>query len=204
MQLKICGIKYHEHLLVCLQNGVEYIGINFCKNSKRYAGNGDILQKINNHYEKSTTKYVAILKDNTQEELEKIVSLYNIDILQIYDDNLLDFAQKFKNQYEIWHAKSAEKLVNNSEKFQESAMLLIDSNNPGGGQKFSNNITEFTNKLGFNFGIAGGINAKNILQFKEKYPRAKLLDLASGVEENGEFSKKKMEEICVLFYNHGR
>ena len=202
MHLKICGINKIDDLKICAQYGVDYIGINFCKTSKRYAGNGDILKNID-VVAKNDAKYVAIMKDNSLLECYEIIKLGKFDVLQVYGDYLLNYVQKYKNEYEIWYAISAEKLSSILD-IGLFDLLLLDSAKPGSGCVFSDNILDELLEKRCNFGIAGGINASNILEFKNKYIKASVLDLASGVEDAGKFSEEKLKEIYGLFYNNGK
>lgn len=202
MKLKICGIKSLKNLQICLVNQVDYVGFNFCKQSKRYINLGDVLKNID-ILPKNNIKYVAIIKDNSNAELEEILSIKNIDILQVYDMNLLKNIQNLRKKYKIWYCISKDNLSELEDTLKLSDLILFDSQSPGSGLQFSNEIQLNFDKINYDFAIAGGINASNIVDFKIKYKNAKLLDLASGVQENGNFSEGKLIEICNLFYKNG-
>ena len=192
MKLLICGIKYIKDLQVCINAGVDYIELNFYNKSKRCCKNGDILNLIND-IDLKNSKLVALFYQNTIEEIDEALKLYKINIIKLYDYNLIE---KYYNKYTTILGISG---YNEDVKKAKCDKILIDASLGAGFVMDYDNLTKIISKINKPFGIAGGINESNIVSFKNKYPNADFLDLASGVEENGLFSEDKLYNLVKLF-----
>ena len=84
MKLKVCGLSSTEHLKACVNLGVDYCGfiLNYPKSHRFIQFNK--AEKLTN-IKKKNTKYVGVLVNPKNEELEKFSKL-NIDYFQIYGD----------------------------------------------------------------------------------------------------------------------
>jgi len=190
MKIKFCGIKYVKDLNFCIENNVDYIGVNFYANSKRFCKNGDILYKINT-VELKNTQLVAVLKNPSSKDIEDLKH-YNIKIIQLCGDEDLSLLNNLMHDYEVWKSVS----LANYEKYRNCCHKLLFDMSHGNGVLFNEDIPEINKS----FGVAGGINDSNILEFKDKYNHAEFLDIASGIEENDEFCKEKALKVLNLFY----
>ena len=82
MKIKVCGLSNTEEVKTCVQHGANYCGfiLNYPK-SHRFIQFEKAKELTN--IEKKNTKYVGVLVNPKNEELEKFSKL-NIDYFQIY------------------------------------------------------------------------------------------------------------------------
>lgn len=192
MKLKICGIKNINDLDVCVNENVNYVGINFYANSKRFCKNGDILKYINGANLKKT-KLVCVVVDANSDDLDNILSEYNFSIIQFSGNQTPEKLDEYRTKYQVWKSvdcNSYARYINHCDK------LLFD-NSHGRGVVFSEQIPSMCQL----FGVAGGINENNITNFKRTYQNAEFFDIASGVEHDGIFCLNKLKKIVKLLYD---
>ncbi len=158
-------------------------------------------------------KFVGIFSDQTIEEVLKIQKEYKIDVIQLHGKESVTYLEKLRKNIpesygvEIWKAFPIHEGFETS-KLQEYSknvdLLLFDGENPGAGKLIVDNQTllkaiEKSERLEIPYGIAGGINVRNIEAFVERFPEAVLLDTASGIEERDEFSETKTVQLILNF-----
>lgn len=191
MKLKICGVRNQEMLDFCQDNQVDFCGFNFVPTSKR---------KINTDFfmpQSFVPKKVGIFMDQPLEVIIQTLEAFDLDVVQLHGHEDAIFLQKLKKSFfglVVW------KVFAIDEDFDLSMlhgyckivdMVLFDSRSPGTGSAI---LPEFEKKLeqalsfcedqDIPYGMAGGIKAENIVEFKKKFPNADFLDTASGVEKS--------------------
>lgn len=194
MKIKICGIKDIDDLQYCISLGVDLIGLNFYSKSKRCVQNGNILERIST-INLGNTKLVAVCVDNSTEEIDYIIQHYPISMIQFSGKQDTHFVEKFKDKAKIIYTIADQSHVEQCKDYCD--IILFDASH-GSGKIVDFQIHDIKHK----FAIAGGICKDNIASFSEKYKNAEFLDIASGVEENGEFSKRKLEAILSTFHKN--
>ncbi len=90
MKLKICGMKYPENILEVGALLPDYMGFIFWKKSARYF-NGTIPELI------KTIKKVGVFVNQTQEEILKKVTKYNLQAVQLHGNESVEFVSELKN-----------------------------------------------------------------------------------------------------------
>jgi phosphoribosylanthranilate isomerase len=193
MKIKICGIKYYKDLSTCINLGVDYIGINFYNQSKRYPENGDILNHLDVLKEPEKAKLIAVFHNHNIYDITNILEKYPyFQSMQINNSIQNSDIQALSKKYNIWLVcQNAIDLLDNNEDVE---LKLID-NSLGSGKEIDVEIPE---RIRCKFGIAGGINESNITKIKDKYPNSYVIDIASGVENKGVFSEQKLANILKL------
>ena len=191
MKVKICGLSTAEQVQTSIKYGADFCGfiLNYPK-SHRFIEfeKAKELTKIG----KKNTKYVAVLVNPNENELEKFSKL-NIDYFQIYgnynSDLILNIKSKF-NKKIIATIEVKNKIdVLNYKHFQDAAdIILWDSS----GLEYSldwnfnwirsvpNNITKM---------IAGNINIDKL---------KKILKLADIVDVSGALETNKVKDIIKI------
>ena len=183
MKVKICGLSTAEQVQTSIKYGADFCGfiLNYPK-SHRFIEfeKAKELTKI----EKKNTKYVAVLVNPNENELEKFSKL-NIDYFQIYgnyNSNLIsNIKSKFNKKIIATIQVKNKKDVLNYKQFQDVAdIILWDSS----GLEYSldwnfnwirsvpNNITKM---------IAGNIN---IDKLKKIFKLADIIDVSGALETN--------------------
>ena len=191
MKVKVCGLSTAEQVKTCVDLGANYCGfiLNYPK-SHRFIQ----LEKAKEltSVEKKDTKYVGVLVNPKNEELEKFSKL-NIDYFQIYgnyNSNLIsNIKSKFNKKIIATIQVKNKKDVLNYKQFQDVAdIILWDSS----GLEYSldwnfnwirsvpNNITKM---------IAGNINIDKL---------KKILKLADIVDVSGALETNKVKDIIKI------
>jgi len=195
-QLKICGITRPQDLAVCHDLGVDFIGFNFYKKSKRFIEPlhaSAMWQSFIGRYPTSKIIPVLVCVDTDIVELKVWIDQFpSYTILQMHGQEDLEHISKCRELFkrEIWKAvavlpDSVQSLVDKYRSVAkrvllDSAVVSAGGHIPGGsGTSF--HWREYANLISQNFvGVAGGINSENIDQLLFFHP--KLVDVASGAE----------------------
>ena len=206
MKLKICGIQDSTMWEYCHKPKIDYIGINFVKTSKRKVKD----EFCNFVAKKKIPTKVGIFKDHSVSEVVQISRGWSLGVVQLHGEESVKFIDQLKHSVphdvQIWKALTADKtsLTELQEYSKNCDLVLFDGEKPGSGSQISNYqklealIKECEN-INLKYGIAGGINPQNIHSFKMRFPRASLLDTASGVESNGKFDSDQLEQLVYNF-----
>jgi len=97
MKVKVCGLTSAEQVQVCVKNGADFCGfiLNYPKSHRHVSFN---LSKKLTNIEKYKTKFVGVLVNPSNEELEKFSSL-NVDYFKIYGNYSEEDFKKIKIKY---------------------------------------------------------------------------------------------------------
>ena len=191
MKVKICGLSTAEQVEVSIKYGADFCGfiLNYPK-SHRFIEFEKAKELT--EVEKKNTKYVAVLVNPKEDELEKFSKL-NIDYFQIYgnyNSNLIsNIKSKFNKKIIVAIQVKNKKDVLKYKKFQSAAdIILWDSSglehsldwNFNWINSVPNNITKM---------IAGNININKI---------KKILKLADIVDVSGALETNKVKDIIKI------
>ena len=191
MKVKICGLSTAEQVEISIKYGADFCGfiLNYPK-SHRFIEFEKAKELT--EVEKKNTKYVAVLVNPKENELEKFSKL-NIDYFQIYgnyNSNLIsNIKSKFNKKIIAAIQVKNKKDVLNYKQFQDVAdIILWDSSglehsldwNFNWINSVPNNITKM---------IAGNINISKI---------EKILKLADIVDVSGALETNKVKDIIKI------
>ena len=191
MKVKICGLSTAEQVEISIKYGADFCGfiLNYPKSHRfiEFEKAKELTQ-----VEKKNTKYVAVLVNPKEDELEKFSKL-NIDYFQIYgnyNSNLIsNIKSKFNKKIITAIQVKNKKDVSNYKQFQGTAdIILWDSSglehsldwNFNWINSVPNNITKM---------IAGNININKI---------KKILKLADIVDVSGSLETNKVKDIIKI------
>ena len=208
MKLKICGIRTTEMVRACHGGGVHYVGLNFVSDSRRK------VLRMPDSINDNPFKLVGIFRDASLDFIIMNVKKYRLDVVQLHGSETPDFIDQLQEKlstevldFPIWKALSVDnnfEVSDVQEYCKKCDLILFDSKYPGSGsliidhKKLQEAILA-TKKTGTKVGIAGGINAENIGKIRAKFPEANLLDTASGVEIEGDFSVHETRKLIQNF-----
>lgn len=227
MKIKFCGVKNRKTLDFIKENAVDFVGLNFVPTSKRKISL-EFLEEVvvgvpfvRTHDEQEygqaqglplQTEFVAVFQNGSIQEITETIEKFPIfKILQLHGSESREFIQEIRKKFpelKIWKAFSSklekQSGVFLSDYFDVIDLVLLDGSNPGSGQEISDTDwlelqLQVLRKSDVKYGIAGGINKNNILDFRKKFSDAYLLDTASGIEKNGEFSEEVTRELLENF-----
>ena len=191
MKVKVCGLSNIEHVKTCIDLHVNYCGfiLNYPK-SHRFV-ELEIAKKLTN-IEKKKTKFVGVLVNPKNEELEKFSKL-NIDYFQIYgnydEKKISEIKLKFNKKIIVAIQVKNKEDVLNYKKFEKvSDIILWDSS----GFELSLNwdfnwlksIQSNVPKM-----IAGNINIDKL---------EKIFNLADIIDVSGALETNKVKDISKI------
>ena len=191
MKVKVCGLSSAEQVKTCVQHEADYCGfiLNYPK-SHRFIQFEKAKELTN--IEKKYTKYVGVLVNPKNEELEKFSKL-NIDYFQIYgnynEKSISDIKLKFNKKVIVTIQIKNKKDILNYKQFEKIAdIILWDSS----GLELSldwnfdwmNSIKTKVTKM-----IAGNINIDKL---------ERIFNLADIVDVSGALETNKVKDISKI------
>ena len=181
--VKICGLQTFEAAEFALQNGANFIGIICVPNRKRTI-KSEIAKKISNLIHNDKNNYnkdrclVGVFRNQSKEDILKIVNDYNIDIVQLHGDENWEEYQSFLKKpiiKRVIFPRDCNEVIKinklakkNSLNNNISCIPLFDSEAGGTGEvldweSISNWAQEnSTDDLPINFILAGGLTPINV------------------------------------------
>lgn len=196
-KIKICGITNFDDASFTAELGVQYLGFNFYKKSKRFITPvlaGEIIKRLS-----PTVKTVGVFVNPTRAEIKEVMKNVSLDFMQFHGDEELSFISQYKN-YKLIKAFQIEDIgLENkiTEWLQLGDYVLLDAYTPtqygGTGEKIEQVILDYYQQ-GLDFSrvfLAGGLNSTNVSELVMRYqPYA--VDVASGVETQPGIKSKEL------------
>jgi len=183
IKVKICGIKDVESALVAEKSGADYIGLVFCKKSKRFISIEQAKKIILSL--KNKLSVVALFSNDNEKYINSVINNLNIDIIQFHGNEIDSDCIKYNLPYIKGISASEDGLKNLDEKFPNAKAFILDSHSNNGiggtGETFDWLNTSFETIKPIM--IAGGLNCDNVEDaIKVFLPYG--VDVSSGVESD--------------------
>ena len=183
IKVKICGIKDVESALVAKQSGADFIGLVFCKKSKRCITIKQAKKIILSL--KYRVPVVALFSNDNEKYIKSVINNLNIDIIQFHGEEIDSDCVKYDLPYIKGISASEDGLKNLDEKFPNATAFILDSHNDNGiggtGKTFDWLNTSYETIKPIM--IAGGLNCDNVEDaIKVFLPYG--VDVSSGVESD--------------------
>ena len=203
LKVKFCGITNYDDAKHALDLGVEYLGFNFYKKSKRYIN--PIEAKLITRRLPATISLVGVFVNSEKNEIDTIAKEVSLDTIQLHGDEDLDFWKSW-NELKIIKAlrisPDTEKghTKKDCENFiKVSDYILLDKYSSkefgGTGKEIEESLLE---KLGENIlsksFLSGGLTPENIASKIKKFTPFGV-DIASGIEKDSNPRKKDLEKM---------
>lgn len=186
-QIKICGIKCPDIAYESVKLGADYIGLIFHKDSKRNI-EFNIAKEVATTVKNAGATPVAVLVNQSADEMMKICRDFNINIVQLHGSMVREQHTQLPDDivriYVLNIGREGELIKQIGPSFEdlrpERDFLLFDGPCGGSGEKImTNRLNEISGE--FNFFIAGGLNETNVEEvISNCNPFA--VDVSSGVE----------------------
>lgn len=223
-KVKICGIRTLEAAQVAVHAGVDFLGFNFVRSSKRYIQQEkakeiilSLRAKQNNlnktrslrPFKSGDVYMVGVFQNQPVEEVNAIADLVGLDFIQLHGEEDNDYIQhvkrpviKFLSLEKINKKESSRYQVAGSKYAKQKSIvhntcyILLDREIQGKGSLVN---VEKAKKIANQFDIflAGGLTFENVAEIvAQVHPFA--VDVASGVETDG---KQDMEKISKFIAN---
>lgn len=186
MKLKICGITSESDAKMCDSLGVDYLGFNFYRLSKRYIAPENAVTIIRNL---KNAISVGIFVEPEVNYIKEIVKSCNLAAVQIHSRQSSEFCKRLRDilpgivLIQAFNINQA--LPENLLSFECDYFLFdrYDPEMPGGtGKNFNWELLPFLKKVAHRSFIAGGITPDNVDRlFSLITPYG--IDVATGVEK---------------------
>ncbi len=197
MKLKVCGISDINNLKAIDALGVDYIGYNFYRPSKRYVGDDISIAQL-----KTNAQRFGVFVKEDYDTIISIADSYDLTHIQFHGDESAEFCRKFSNDF---HLVKVFRIDDNFDfemlkPFEFCDYFLFDtkvSDFGGSGQKFKWNIlNQYVENIPFF--LSGGIDhndADRILSIS--HPMLYGLDINSKFESSPGI--KQVEQVASFF-----
>jgi indole-3-glycerol phosphate synthase/phosphoribosylanthranilate isomerase len=199
MLVKACGIRTADFFQ---ENIADYIGINFSPVSKRRI-DLSLLRKfmndetVNHPIKGIPTNAVALFYKNTETEIRSILEEFPFKIVQLYAEDVTPaFIRSLRKKVILAAAIRKETDLIEIEKFAaEVDFFILDGATPGSGLLGEVIIPK---DFPYPFLLAGGMKFEN-LDKCNNFDHCIGVDIASGIETNGQIDAAKILEIKHFF-----
>ncbi len=195
-QVKICGLTRPQDLAVCHDLGVDYIGFNLHRKSKRYVDPSDasgLWQSFIRQHPTSTVTPVLVCVDADMASLKLWTSLFPENlVLQLHGKETSAFLLDCKSvlKRDLWKAVAVipDSVRAEAKEFQPVVQrVLLDSpvvpigSDVAGGSGTAFRWQDYVDLIEQSFvGVAGGVNPDNVDLLLKLNPS--FIDVASGCE----------------------
>jgi len=201
MKLKVCGMTSFDQLQQLQEMGVDFAGLIFYENSKRFVGNklSDQKSEIRN----LKIKKIGVFVNAEIDTLKKEVNEYGLTYVQLHGDESAEFCKEVKDFVDVI------KVIRISEQtdlekeltvFEEACDYLLfdtDSKQYGGTGKQFNWNRLIQSDVKKPFFLSGGIGLEDIDKIKNfHHPMFFAIDVNSRLEsEPGIKNMEKVEQL---------
>jgi len=198
-KVKICGIKDRDTIDLCHSLNVDFIGLNFSKASPRSIHPSDVPNLFANRTAEGFPKVVFLFFQNEVLEIEEIVTKFKPDLIQLIAGDPVDITSvwdKYKGEKTLLPAFRLQGAVGDESLLcPELPLVILDSYKRelggGTGHTFP---WEYVKKVKRPYLLAGGITPDNVEE-AVRYLHPFGIDVASGVETNGQKDHHKIREL---------
>lgn len=162
MKIKVCGITELDQIMTLDEMQVDFIGINFYQQSKRYYSSRLLLKDV----ELFHSKKVGVFVNEAIEEIKRKVDFHNLDYVQLHGDESAEHCFEISKEVKVIKAISSDKIDGfNYDEYKGSCTYFLYDNATneygGSGDKFDwTMINDITTPLPYF--IAGGISTNDI------------------------------------------
>jgi phosphoribosylanthranilate isomerase len=201
MKLKVCGMTSFEQLQKLDQLGVDFAGLIFYKNSKRFVGNklSDQKSEIRN----LKIKRIGVFVNAEIDTLKKEVNEYGLTYVQLHGDESAEFCRRVKDfvhVIKVIRINDQSDLEKELTVFEEACDYLLfdtDSKQYGGTGKQFNWNRLIQSDVKKPFFLSGGIGLEDIDKIKNfHHPMFFAIDVNSRLEsEPGIKNMEKVEQL---------
>jgi len=199
MKIKICGIRTIESAKVAVEAGADFIGFNFVPSSGRKIKPSLAVEILKQLPENLSTKIVGIFKDQTINDIKKIIATVPLDYVQLHGKETPEFCASLKfpiiKTFNLEANFDPEYVIFIMRKYSFVDLFLLDRAIQGQGDKLNlSSIIRLSKDT--RFLLAGGISLDNIKEY-ENIPKLYGVDVAGGVETHGQLDTIKIRKLLL-------
>jgi len=182
VKVKICGITHTDVAIAAASAGADAIGLVFYEPSCRYVSPSraaEIADAIPPFVQR-----VGLFVNATQKEVERVLSIVDIDLLQFHGDETPDFCDSFGGNYiKALAMQEGVDVIATMQTYKKAKGFLLDTYKPGqpGGTGEIFNWDLFPSQYERPLILAGGLTVDNVQAAITKC-RPYAVDVSGGVE----------------------
>ena len=198
--IKFCGITNYEDAKNSLDLGVNYLGFNFYKKSKRYID--AIEAKLITRRLPPSISSVGVFVNLEKNEIDTIAREVSLDTIQLHRDENLDFCKSW-NELKVIKALRIGLGGHDKQDCEDflkvTEHILLDKYSSrefgGTGKEIKESLLEELGEdiLSRSF-LSGGLTPENVAK-KVKRFKPFAVDVASGIETEGDVRKKDLDKM---------
>jgi len=200
MKIKVCGLRDADNIKAIAALGPDYIGLIRYERSPRYVSD---LDETNLNELPETILKTGVFVNESAENIQNLISQYNLNAIQLHGNESADFAAAFKNKVVVLKAFGVDENFNfkQLENYAKSVdFFLFDTKTAahgGSGESFNWSILN-DYKLDVPFFLSGGLSVDNLQQIENiKHPQFYGVDLNSRFETSP--GMKDIEKLKKAF-----
>ncbi|MAU24945.1 MAG: phosphoribosylanthranilate isomerase [Dehalococcoidia bacterium] len=200
-KIKICGIKNVKIIEKIIKLKIDFLGLNFIEESRRYIEKNSALEIVRTIKKNSKINIVGLFQDHTISYVNKSSQEYNLDYVQLCGNEDLKYIQELDIKViKVIHIKSQDSVKEVKKKINDYLLIceyiILDtySKKASGGTGKSFDWNEYSSLFSKKVFVAGGLNPDNVSEVVKTYAPWGI-DVSSGVETNGEKDIYKIENF---------
>lgn len=199
LKVKICGIRTQAGALAAYEGGADFIGLNFVPSSRRRITPEDAAKIVALLPKKRGMKIVGIFQDQELGYIKELAQSVPLDYVQLHGAESPAFCGQVGlpviKAFGLQPGFDISEALSSLDKYHVE-VYLIDRADQGQGSPLN---PESVKSLMVHFPImlAGGLNLENVTQTINAV-RPLALDVASGVETNGDIDTRKIRDFLTL------
>tara|TARA_B100001996_G_scaffold146303_2_gene111469 strand:- start:753 stop:1394 length:642 start_codon:yes stop_codon:yes gene_type:complete len=204
-KIKICGIRDTNIIEKISKLEIDFLGLNFIENSKRYIQKDTALEisKLL-HLTNNKINLVGLFQDHEINHVNKITELINLDFVQLCGKESVEYINSINTKVlKVIHIKPSHNIQEVEAKINkylskcEYVILDTFSKKSSGGTGEVFNWEKYSSLFSKKVFVAGGLNHNNISKIVNLHnPWG--VDVSSGVETDG---KKDIDKIKKFINN---
>jgi phosphoribosylanthranilate isomerase len=195
--LKCCGIRSLRDAIFCQEQGVDLIGLNFVPRSHRrisYQQAAEIIRTLREQ-KKSKIRIVGIFQDQKLEDVNTVANLLDLDYIQLSGNETPSFVKACVKPVIKGIALRKRSDLKKIDRYRSGIVtFLLDGHKPGSGVSFDHALLK---SIKTPYLLAGGISSENVTSVIKKN-RPMGIDLASGIETEGQVDQHKIRKILQI------
>ena len=187
MKLKVCGMTDFEQFQQLQEMSVDFAGLIFYENSKRFVGNK--LQEHKSQIRNLKIKKVGVFVNAESDNIKREVNEYGLNYVQLHGDESAEFCREVKDFVPVIKAirineeSDLEKDLKVFEKVCDYLLFDTDSKQYGGSGKQFNWDRLKQSNINKPFFLSGGIALEDIDKVKNfRHPMLFAIDVNSRFE----------------------
>ncbi|NLL69664.1 MAG: phosphoribosylanthranilate isomerase [Epulopiscium sp.] len=201
VQIKICGITREEEISIINTLPIHYIGFVFAQSKRKIQPQKALRfqQQLQPHIQK-----VGIFMDQPISQVKEIARYCKLDIIQLHGKESDSYCKAFHlpiwKSFTIKERADIAKIKNEIQKtYIHIEGILLDSRYGGSGTTFE---WEWIKREAWSrkLILAGGLKKENVKK-AISIVRPQIIDVSSGVEEEGVKSPRKIKEFVEVVIN---